>query len=284
VVLLNGLQSVDVKPTDPAGIDGLPAMRLGTALDLLAKGIDRSDYRIQGDVIVIGPDVPAAKTDVGQRTQLLRLRAEAAAAKPKSQTDVGTLAAQRNYLARMIQSLELELAGMEARRNAIQEQIAAARVQADEHLDRDSVTRELEKLVQIGTETLGTLRRQADSGRVSATELAQAEENLTRARIELVKRREELARQTGGGQLEQYNNELSRIAIDKAEKTVQLEILRKQLDETQRQLVQASTFDPEGARIRIAQDTLDLANRRVAEIQARLTSLQPPSVVVIGAN
>ncbi len=74
------------------------------------------------------------------------------------------------------------------------------------------------------------------------------------------------------------------MAIDEAESRARLDVLRKQLVDVQGQLTQASTFDPEAARIRITQETLDIANRRVGELEARIASLRPPTVTVIGAN
>jgi hypothetical protein len=286
--------ALDVTPADSAGIDGLPSMRLGTALDLLVKGprgtadaqsqgdlarrmalltkgLPRSTYRIQGDVIVVGPDSLARGPALSSMA-------------PQGQVEIRALADQRNGLMRTIQGLEMELAGMEARRKAIQEQIVQGRELADRQLAEDAVTKELQTLLDLSKMNLDTIRKSADAGRVPTTDLTQAMESMTRVKIDLARRREELMKSAGGGQLEQYNAELSRIAIDKAERQAQLEVLHKQLGDVQRQLMQASTFDPEAARIRVAQETLDLANRRVAEIQARLVNLQPPSVAMIGAN
>ncbi|MCX5646896.1 MAG: hypothetical protein NTZ17_19785, partial [Phycisphaerae bacterium] len=124
----------------------------------------------------------------------------------------------------------------------------------------------------------------AAAGRVSAAELAAAEKNMAQARIDLARRREELSKQAGGGQLEEFTRELSRMAIDKAEKEAQLQIVRKQLDEVQRQLAQVLAFDPEAARLRTAQESLNITSGRVAELQMRLSNLQPPMVTMIGAN
>jgi hypothetical protein len=273
----NLYEAAYIEPSSPIEIDGMPSVRLGTALDILLRSMSplpsdsRIAYRIQDSVIVIGtPDALGMSGHLSTR--------------PEGQSDIHALAARKNELGRTVQSLELELAGMEARRKAIQEQIARAEAEANQRLGEDTVTRELEKLVQINTQTLATLRNQVEAGRSSPVELARAEESLTRARIELAKRREELGKQLGAGRIEQFNNELSRIAIDRAEKQVQLEILRKQADDVQRQLARASAFDPEAARIRVARETLDLIDRRILELETRLATLQPPSVVVIGAN
>ena len=275
VVLWSELSLLSIDPSTPINIDGMTSVRLETALDLLVKGLpthgDKPVWKIKGNVIVIGMAVTLDGPDkpVGTR---------------KVETDARTLATQKNELERNVQSLELELAGQEARRRATEEQIQRARIMADEKLAQDPVTQELQKLVEINTVNLATLRKQVDSGRLSPAELAKAEESLTRAKIELAQRREELGKQVGGGQLEQFNGELARMAIDRAEKQTQLEILSKQLQDVQQQLAQASVFDPQAARMRIAQEALDITARRIAELQMRLANLQPPTVNVIGAN
>lgn len=274
VVLWKDLrEAAGVEPETPVHMFAMPRVRLGTALDLVLKVVSTEPvtYRIHDNVIVIG--TPAA---IGMSGHL--------SIGPEGQSDIRALATRTNELTRMVQSLELELAGMEARRKAIQEQLARAEAEANQRLGEDTVTRELEKLVQINTQTLATLRNQVEAGRSSPVELARAEESLTRARIELAKRREEVGKQIGAGRIEQFNNELSRIAIDRAEKQVQWEILRKQADGVQRQLTRASMFDPEAARIRLARERLDMIDRRIIELETRIATLQPPSVVVIGAN
>jgi hypothetical protein len=121
-------------------------------------------------------------------------------------------------------------------------------------------------------------------GRLVSPDSPEAQQNMIRARIELANRREELSKQAGGSQLDEFNKELTRIVIDQAEKRAQLKIVRTQLDEVQKLLVQALTFDPEVARLRMAREALDITGRRIVELQTRMAVLQPPTVTVIGVN
>jgi len=268
-------ENAQITPSSSIQMDALYQVRVGTALEVLLTGLGAGHtellYRIGDNVVTVGTmdtlGVPAPLVPV-----------------PQAEIDLQTLAAQRTELARKVQSLELELAGQEARRRAIEEQIQRTRNEAAQKLDEDPVTEELEKLVQINMDNLATFRKQAESGRLSTVELAKADESLTRAKIELAKRREELSKQVGGGQLEQFNSELGRMTIDRAEKQAQLEILGQQFQDVQQQLTQASVFDPQAARIRIARETLDLMARRIADLQMRIANLQPPMVTLIGAN
>ncbi len=273
VLWSNLLDYVQVEPTTPINIDGMSPVRLGTALDLLVKGIPNRlgaggpTWKIKDNVVVIGTVIALAETrDSG--------------AKPKVETDAMSLAGQRSELMRRVQSLELDLAGLDARREAIGMQIAGVERRVKEKVSTDPVIYELEKLADIHRPTVV----KNPEGRLVPVSTPEEQEKAIRAKIELANRREELSKQVGGGQLDEFNKELSRMAIDKAEKEAQLQIVRRQLDEVQRQLAQALTFDPEAARLRLAQETLDITARRVAELQTRLANLQPPMVTVIGAN
>lgn len=276
VVLWKDVQTnLSVEPTSPANVDGSPKIRLGTALDLLVKGLyDGSAapmWRIKDDTIVIG-----TTATLGQ--------SQGAAGQSQVEADAVNLAGQRSELARRVQALELDLAGLDARQKAVQEQIVATQAAASKRLAGDAVARELQRLLATSQETLAQLKKAAEAGRASMVDVSRGEEGVAKAMIDLARRQEELTRQAGGGQLEEFTKELSRIAIDRAEKEAQLQIVRKQLDEVQKAMAQMLTFDPEAARLRMAREALDVTGRRVVELQTRTVDLQLPTVTVIGAN
>jgi len=276
VVLWTDLrENLSVEPSTPINISGMSSVKLGTALDLLVKGVSSANakpmWKIKGGVIVI-----ATAAGLGESDEL--------PGQPKAEIDIQVLAAQRTGMANQLKDIELNLAGQEARRRAIAEQMDRTYREAHARLAEDQVTKELESLVELSAENLSNLRKQADAGLVSVADMGQATENLTRARIELAKRREELSKQVGGGQLDQLTGEMSRMAIDRAEKEAQRDILNKQLAQVQQQLAQASTFDLDAARLRMAREALDILARRVAELQVRIANLQRPMVTTIGAN
>ncbi|MDY0358069.1 MAG: hypothetical protein RBR19_19470, partial [Sedimentisphaerales bacterium] len=200
------------------------------------------------------------------------------------QEDAQELAAHRRDLSNQIRNLEMQMAGREARRQAIEEQIAQTSYEAERKLAQDTVTKEFETLVQMIEMRLSQVRKEVDAGRLPQSELTQAQENLTRARIELAKRQEELTKDVGGGRLDSLNSELSQMAIETAEQRARLEVFRTQLDETQRRLARASAFDPQAARLRTAQQALSIAERQIAELTNRRVQLQRPSVTVMAAD
>lgn len=272
------LANASVDPSDPIDLDPLPQVKVKTALEVLLQAVSSEvadlTYKIRDNVIVVATATAIETFEVPA----------AAAAAPAGEVDVRALVSQRQVLTREIRTLELDLAGLEARRRAIQKQIARTKDEAGRKLKDDTVTRELEKLVQMHIDTVSMLKKQAGDDWVSLTELAQANENLTRAKIELARRREELGKSAGGARLEGYNDELSQMAIDMAEKEARLDLLQRQLEDVRRQLSRARQFDPAAARARMATETLNLSERRVTELRQRLADLRPPTVTVLAVD
>lgn len=268
------MDSCGIEPTTPIHMDGLPAVKLETALKMViaavSGGLTDISYQIDDDVIVI------------REEELQTPQPTAAALSP--QEDTQELIARRRNLSDAIQDLEMQMAGREARRQAIEEQIARTRDEAERKLAQDTVTKEFQTLVQMIEMRLSQVRKEVDAGRLPQSELTQAQENLTRARIELAKRQEELTKDVGGGRLDSLNSELSQMAIQTAEQKARLDVFRAQLDETQRRLARASAFDPQVARLRTARQALDLAERQIAELMNRRVQLQRPSVTVMAAD
>ncbi|UCG48855.1 MAG: hypothetical protein JSU94_03555 [Phycisphaerales bacterium] len=193
------------------------------------------------------------------------------------------LASQRHELLRNLAAAEMELARLQSRRTAIEQQIAEMGKQAEELAD-DPVTAELEKMLELSTRGLAITEELVRDGHVSPAVLDKARMEIARARIELAKRRQELARDAGGSRLASLNNELTTLAIDLAEKTAEAQVLNRQLEQVNAQLSATAAFDPELARIRLAKRTFDIAERRANELRTLAAGLNPPTVAVLGAN
>ena len=191
---------------------------------------------------------------------------------------------ERQELQRQRQVLEMDVARLKARTNAVEQAIAKTAAVIAQKLEDDSVTKELEKILEINANLLQVAKKRFDSGTASAAEIQQMEEKLARARIDLAKRREELSRTAGGDELARFNSELTAIAIDLAERTAELQVLNTQLAQTEGQLAIATTLDPQLSELRYAKEAFDAAQRRVSNLKTRLANLVPPTVTVIGAD
>jgi hypothetical protein len=268
------LESCDIEPTTPIDMDGLPAVTLETALRALVAAVGGAhndiSYQIDNDVIII-------REEESQTTQALP-------AAPGLEVDLRELAMERRSLARELQRVEMDLATADAREMAIEDQMERVRHETERKMMEDPVAQEMQKLIDLNQARAKRFDGNPPTVGSLADEFAQIQENLVQAKISLARRREELGTSAGGGQLKEFNTELSRMAIDAVEKKVQMNLIRRRLAEVEAKIVRASTFDPKTAQIRTAREALDVAEAQIARLKTRLASLQPSTVTVIGGN
>ena len=256
----------NIEQTTPINMDGLPAIPLGTALKHLlhcASSGTELAYEIEEGVITIATrqSLPTSRETLLQSTQL-----------PVEMT----LEKKQNLL-REKQNLEMQVAALAARSSAIEQQVANISKQvAAKLVEADPITVEFQKIVKIHEERIRF--------RIKGVPELETAENLARARIELAQHREQVAKFAGGDQLARFNDELTTLTIDLAEKTAMLSIVSDQLGQTEKELTAAATFDPQVAQIRFAKVALELANQRINELKTRLANLQPPTVTVLGGS
>jgi hypothetical protein len=194
------------------------------------------------------------------------------------------LFSETNNLLREKQNLEMELARLQGRMPAIDEQIMRIKKEIEEKIQADQVSEELRRILDLQVKYLEGVEKLADSGRVQGTEVTDAEEKVARAKIELARRREQIGASAGTDQLTKLSNELATLSIDMAEKKAMLDVIKKQLDQTQQQLAYADVSDPQLSRVRLATQALEIAERHVSELNARLVNLQLPTVSVLGGE
>jgi DNA repair exonuclease SbcCD ATPase subunit len=179
----------------------------------------------------------------------------------------------------------MDVARMEARHTAIEEQIAKMSNEINTKVEDDPVAREMQEIVDMYSERCSKFEKLvSERGRVSSPELESEMSRLVQAKKELAKRRGELSRVGGGDQLARLNRELAGTVIDLAEKRAELGVVDKQLKQIEGQLTMATTFDPQVSQIRIARQTLENANRRVNELENLLAGLREPTVTVLGVD
>jgi len=268
------LDSCEIEPTTPIDMDGLPQVKLETAMRAVLKAVSGTNsdisYQVDNDVIII------QKGD-SQTTQAMP-------AAPSLGVDLRDLIAERRSLERDLQRLEMDLATAEAREMAIEEQMLRIRAETERKMKEDPVAQEMQKLVDLNQARAERFDGKPPMVGSLADEFAQIQENLVQAKISLARRREELAKLVGGGQLNEFNNELSRMAINAVEKKVQMNLIRRRLADVEAKIARASVYDPKAAQIQTAREALDMAEAQIMRLKTRLASLQPSTVTVIGAD
>ena len=191
---------------------------------------------------------------------------------------------KKNNLLAEKQNLEMELARLQGRIPAIEEQIKRIQKEIGEKVRTDQVSEELRNILALQVKYLEGVKKLVESGDVHGAQVADAEEKLARAKIELARRREQIGASAGTDQLAKFSNELAMLAIDMAEQKAMLEIVSNQLNRTEQQLTASTILDPQVSRIRFAVRAFEIAEKRVNELNTLALNVQPPTVSVLGAE
>jgi len=189
---------------------------------------------------------------------------------------------EKRQLIREKRILEMDIARLEARSIAIGEQISIVSTQMAIKVEDDPVTDELKRLLDIQIQQLENIKKSIEHNKLGKIDLASEEEKITKTRIELAHRAEEIKKLAGGDQLSRFNNELGNITIELAEKRAELKVILNQLRRTENQLT--SIYDPQFAQMRLATEALKRAENRLNELNMRIAHFQLPTVTMFGAD
>lgn len=214
---------------------------------------------------------------------LKTVKTDVAVALP-TEVPVEMLQRSRAEILREKQKLEMDVARLEARRSAIEDQIIRIRHEADEKIHDDPVAVQLQRIVELQAQQVERERELVEQGAdAHLNELADAEEKLARAKIELARRREELTKSAGGDRLAKFNNDLADMVIELAETKAELQVVNSQFEKAEAELAAAATLESDVLRVRRARQIFEIADCRASQLEALLAYLRPPTVTVVGA-
>ncbi|MBP8303577.1 MAG: hypothetical protein KBE04_05555 [Phycisphaerae bacterium] len=275
VVLWSDLEEAGMDRSIPIGMDGVNPVRLETALKLLVKSVGSSfdlDYIINDGVVTIATRQTLGSLNGGKSTDL------------DGGLSTGQLTAKRLGLIGAMESSETDLASLQARRLAIEQQIAELNQRISERVAGDPLLRDLQKLVEIQSEVEQNAKRMVELGKADSQHLGEVLEGVVKAKVEMARQREAVAQAAGGELLTKYHSELSEISVRQAEMEAQLGVVRDQLRKVEAQLAQAATTMPQRIERDLAMKSLRQAEERIQDLRQRLASLQAPTITIIGAG
>jgi len=195
----------------------------------------------------------------------------------------GAVLADISGLRRELQSIAMKRASQSVTIEAITKKIAEAEAKATEKLKSDPVTNELQRLLELRIPHLENVKKLVEVGRTSPADLADAEERLARARIELAKRREELTKSAGGDLIASLNNQLSNLSIETAQYETRLSNIEEQLKQARELLVTVDEYEVLSMKVDIAKQNLQEAILWYDRMSREERLLQlAPEVTVLG--
>jgi hypothetical protein len=270
--------AVEGKPVKPAAEEFMNVVikNMREALNIAA---DDFRSRIRARIDLAGDEAARAERELMELQAKLR---ELSGSGPLSRGDVlGDISG----LWRELRSIAMKRATQSVTIEAITKKIAEAEAKATEKLKSDSVTNELQRLLELQVLHLESVKKLVETGRTSQAELADAEERLARARIELAKRREELTKSTGGDLIASLNNQLSNLSIETPQYEARLSNIEEQLQESKALLTKADEYELVSMKADIARQNLQEAImwRYRMSREERLFQVTP-TVTVLGSG
>jgi hypothetical protein len=172
------------------------------------------------------------------------------------------LNAQLDGVRTMLRELALNRVSAQARREAIELRIDELRKTAQEATDNDPLLAELERIEAIRERQLQATRDLNAAGQARISSLNDAETELARARVEVLKAKRAAMAEAEGGVLKELNNELSHLFVQLAE----IDARTKALEASAADLRDATSVGSTAAR--------DTRERRLAALQNRLAQLE----------
>lgn len=180
-------------------------------------------------------------------------------------------AEQLAEVSRQLIGARLALVGMEARESAIADQIKKTEAKMAGATESDETLRGLEKLFALRSEQLNRLKQLRSKNAVAEQEVQTREAGVLSAKIELDKAKAALKRASGGERLETFNDELSRLAIDRAEAKARFAYLEEASKNLADELRNREAAEH---RIEEAKPKLDEATKQIRKLSEQLATVK----------
>lgn len=189
-----------------------------------------------------------------------------------------------NDLRYEIQQIEMKQASNQVIVDATAKRIAELQANLQLEIEKDSITDELKRLLFLQEENFRNVEKLSASGRVSATEFADAQEKMARSRIELAQRREQLSKSKGGNQIESLTNTLTNCSEEIAQYKAELASYQQQLTRAEELLGKADGCELLSLKADVARQNLQEVLVWRDRLSRQMRLIQPPDVSVIGGE
>lgn len=181
-----------------------------------------------------------------------------------------------------LQDLQMDRALQEARRDSVLKRIAEIREEADRILRDDTIATELGQIINRRVGELKNAKGKVDAGMLPQGDLAALEDKLAMAKIDLARRREELAKTGSAAGLAQLTAELTTITLERDRMEAREQQLRRQLDQARAMLERSSDYERLEIKCDIARKNLMDAETANSKASQRLRMFQMPTITVVG--
>lgn len=266
--------SEEVKPAAEEFMDAL----VYSLRNALTNTFDEYAGRLKGQLQLAEEEAARAEGDLRQKQDQLR------EISGSHVLERGSILGEINSLRNEIQRIEMSQTSDQVIVDTTTQRIAELQNKIKAEIEKDTITDELNRLLFLQEKNVRDVEKLADSGRASTTDLADAQEKLTRARIELAQRQEQLSKSKGGNQIESLNSTLTDLSMGVAQYRAQLAGYEQQLAQAEALLSKADEYELLSLKADVAKQNLQEAIVWRDRISRQIRMLQSPAVSVIGGD
>ncbi len=259
----------------PAAEEFMNAL-VGNLRSTLVKAFEDYRIRFKAQLQLTEQEAINAENDLRENQKILR---EISGTRILDRTKI---LADINRLRQEVQSAKMNQASNQVSIDATTKQIADIQAKITDKLENDSITTELQGLVEMIEKLLARAEIEVQAGGIPADQIEDIKEKLARTKIELARRRESLSKSAGGTLIESLNKELADRLIQATQDEASLSSQEQQLAEVESLLVKVDDYELLSLKTEIVKQNLQEAMLWRDRMSRQIRLLQPPMVSILG--
>lgn len=270
------LQSLEEKPAAEEFMDAL----IQNLRNALTRAFDEHTQKLKERLKLADEEAARAEHDLSDKQERLHVISDSRI------LDRSLVLNDMSNFRNDIQKIEMEQASDRVTVDATAKQIAEIKAKMQEEIDKDTVTKELRTMIDLNMLRIQKAKKLVDGGQGPAadSDLAEAWERLTKTRIELAQRREQLSKSAGGNLIESLNSQLVNYSIKATQNQVKLESLKQQLNQAENLLGKADDYELLSLKADVAKQNLQETILWRDRMTRQVRIIQPPTVSVVGGD
>ena len=262
----------DVKPAAEEFMNAL----VDNLRSTIVKAFEDYRIRFKAQLQLTEQEAINAESDLRENQKILR---EISGTRILDRTKI---LADINRLRQEVQTAKMNQASNQVSIDATTKQIADIQAKIKDKLANDSITMELQGLVEMIEKLLARAEIEVQAGGIPADQIEDIKEKLARTKIELARRRESLSKSAGGTRIESLNKELADSLIQATQDEASLSSQEQQLAEVESLLVKVDDYELLSLKTEIVKQNLQEAMLWRDRMSRQIRLLQPPLVSILG--
>ncbi len=264
----------DVKPAAEKFMDAL----VGSLRSTLVKVFEDYKLRFNNQLQLAEQEATSAENDLREKQKTLREISRSRV------LDRDKILADIYRLRQDVQTAKMNQASNQVIIDATTRRIADIQARIKQQLENDSITIELQSIVEMSGKLVIEAEKQVKAGTISSLQLDEIKEKHARARIEIARRRETLSKSIGGNLIESLNKELADRSIQATQDEASIRSMEQQLAEAESLLAKADDYELLSLKADIAKQNLQESILWRDRTSRQIRFLQSPMVSILGGE